>query len=427
MTTTPTFLRPKRLAEFLMVAGHAGQTEVLDRPVVSHFRIDNMADARRVLSRATPDERRRRGATFLDGLEYRSRLPQGMHDRGEAHVYADGLEDTERDSRGHRNHFPIYVRTYSVVEHVVAAGDVWDVTVGPEEWGVDEREEFYNIVNVGRLVLGDGASVVVQGNAWTLICQELTCGAPAAADYHIGVLGTRHGFGGRRGARDGGDGAPGAGGPPGRHGLPPRYGSSLLGRVATAPVDPAALDGTAGGVGEPGTNGEAGLNGGACRIAEITVRALRTEHGMVVGAIAGDGGDGGNGGAGGPGGAGGDGVAAIRTVDGPVGPGAGGRGGDGGDGGRGGRAGHSGIASNVFVTVPDDCTSQVRLFARAGRSGTPGRGGPGGRPGPDGLSGAAGPGSPAGRAGSAGNDGRAGRVMPAAKMYLNSEWLASDA
>ena len=414
MTTTATFLPPDRLTEFLTVAGHAGQTTVLTTPEVSYFRIATIAEARRVLSRATPDERRRRGATFLDGLEYRSRLPQGMHDRGEAHLYADGIEDTERDWRGHRNHFPIYVRMYSAAEHVVPAGEVWDVTVGPEEWGVDEREEFYNIVNVGRLVLGDGASVVARGNAWTLICQELVCGTPAPAGYHIGVLGTRHGFGGRRGAFDGRDGTPGAGGAPGRAGLPPPYGSSLFGPVATTPIDPATLDGTAGGAGAPGTHGEAGLNGGACRLAEITIRALRTENTLVVGAVAGDGGDGGNGGPGGPGGAGGTGAAAIRTLDGRLGPGTGGRGGAGGDGGRGGRAGHSGITSNVFVTVPDDRTGQVRLFARAGRPGVPGRGGPGGH---------SGAGSPAGPAGADGNDGRAGRVMPAAKMYLNSELL----
>jgi hypothetical protein len=433
MTYPSATLNDSPLEEFLLIARHAGQdsTALLNpEPTISYFRIENMADSRRILSRATHEERKKRSETFLDGLEYRSRIGQGMHDRGEAHAFANHVEEAERDFGGHRSHFPIFVRTMSVREKTVPPGEAWDITVTPREWGVDEREELYNIVNLGRLILKENASVAVRGNALTFTCQELICEGNSAQEYDIGVLGTSHGFGYRRGAFDGERGADGKDGSRGKDGVSPQFGNNFLGKTIPPFFDPASMDGKPGGEGDPGSDGAAGLNGGACRIAEINIRAIRSTRPIFVGAISGNGGNGGDGGDGGNGGDGADGVGAVRTIDGIVGPGTGGKGGSGGKGGNGGRAGHGGISSNVFVNVEAVSVHLIRLFARAGRPGQPGKGGRAGTFGKGGHWGAPLSDLPGGQLrragdgvrGSEGRDGRPGRCMPAAKMYLNSEW-----
>ena len=102
--------------EFLSIAEDAGQQVDLllkNGECITYYRIETMFEARRILSQATLEDRKKRSETFLDGLEYRSRIPQGMHDRGEAYVFADHSLETEKDQVGHRNHLPIYVRTWS--------------------------------------------------------------------------------------------------------------------------------------------------------------------------------------------------------------------------------------------------------------------------------------------------------------------------
>ena len=76
----------------MSIAKDAGQEVDLllqDGECITYYRIDTMPEARRIFSQATLEERKKRSETFLDGLEYRSRIPQGMHDRGEAYVFAD--------------------------------------------------------------------------------------------------------------------------------------------------------------------------------------------------------------------------------------------------------------------------------------------------------------------------------------------------
>ena len=65
--------------EFLSIAKDAGQEVDLllqDGECITYYRIDTMPEARRILSQATLEERKKRSETFLDGLEYRSRIPQ---------------------------------------------------------------------------------------------------------------------------------------------------------------------------------------------------------------------------------------------------------------------------------------------------------------------------------------------------------------
>ncbi len=406
--------------EFYEIAAYAGQDADKLRSgetLVTYFRIGTMEEARQILSRATDEERKKRGTTFLDGLGYRSRIPQGMHDRGEAYVFADHPPETEKDSRGHRNHLPIYVRMLSVAEKTVRENEVWDVTLSPSEWSADQREEMYNIVNVGRLILETNAAVVVRGNAFCLTCQELVKTDISGQAYDIGILGTPHGFGFRSGAFDGRNGNSGTNGISGASGIEPSLGANFLGRVPPPDFRPESLDGQAGTQGEDGRNGEDGLNGGACRIAELNIRTLKAPGSLTVGAIPGDGGNGGDGGHGGSGGQGGNGIGSIKTVEGILGPGKAGAGGDGGRGGRGGRAGHSGISSNVFIHVPDQYADRIVAFSRPGRPGIPGKGGLGGSEGKGGLDEllTAHDGAP----GKNGTEGREGKTMPKAKMYLN--------
>lgn len=46
--------------------------------------VHTLSETRELISRASDIDRRLRGKTFFEGLEYRSRLGQGIHDRCEA-------------------------------------------------------------------------------------------------------------------------------------------------------------------------------------------------------------------------------------------------------------------------------------------------------------------------------------------------------
>jgi len=416
--------------EFLSIAADANQDTDNFRggeSQMTYFRIDTLQEAKKILSQATLEERIKRSETFLDGLEYRSRISQGMHDRGEAYVFANHPLETEKDDGGHRNHLPIYVRTFSIPEKTVAEGEIWDITMHPEEWGVDEKEEMYNIVNIGKLNLEKNAIVIVRGNALILTCQELIKKVASINEFDIGILGTPHGFGFRKGDIDGCHGCAGKNGFTGDHGKEPAFGANFLGKVLHPTFDPESLHGTSGEDGRQGGDGEDGLNGGACRIAEINIRSLVGTIPLVIGAISGNGGNGGQGGNGGNGGNGGIGVDSVKTFNKTFGPGRGGPGGNGGNGGHGGKAGHNGISSNVFVNIPKQSIGYVQCFSRAGTPGIPGKGGLPGSGGTGGLSGRnldsqREEEAKSGKNGLPGRDGKEGRNMPKAKIYINNEF-----
>ncbi len=70
-----------------------GRPLLQDGECITYYRIDTMPEARRILSQATLEEKR--SETFLDGLEYRSRIPQECM-IGRAYVFADHPLEAER-------------------------------------------------------------------------------------------------------------------------------------------------------------------------------------------------------------------------------------------------------------------------------------------------------------------------------------------
>ena len=83
----------------------------------------------RELCQVSVAERRVRQAVFFHpAIEVGSRLGQGVHDRCEAFVFADGTAD-EADRARLAMHLPFPARMLSVLYRRVAAGEVWDLTV----------------------------------------------------------------------------------------------------------------------------------------------------------------------------------------------------------------------------------------------------------------------------------------------------------
>ncbi|HUB77127.1 MAG TPA: hypothetical protein VL977_08715 [Solirubrobacteraceae bacterium] len=402
-----------RMCELL---GHDAGRVRAGETVCTYLEIPTPAAARRVLSRASAEQRQRRSATFFDAIAPRQHLSQGMHDRGEAHVFAD-TELCEIDRAGLDRHFPIHVKALSALELVVPAGETFDVSVRGERWGLDHLEELYVVANLGQLVLEDRASLVMRGNVFSLVCQRFARrGQPPGFD--IGILPTPFPVDGRLGPFDGRSGARGHRGRPGRDGTAPAR-ATLLGVLAPGASRPA--DATAGEDGGRGGDGERGRAGGMAKLAELTVRDVASP--LVVLARGGRGGDGGDGGPGGDGGRGGSAAEPHRSLDGALVGARGAPGGDGGDGGTGGDGGKAGIASNVYVTVPPEQADRVRVRSIPGEPGSGGRGGRPGTAGADGStpSAATGP-AAAGRRGVAG---RPGKLRAGPAMFVNDE-LADD-
>ncbi len=378
------------------------------------------------LCAATPDQRRRRQAVYFGpSIAIRRAIGQGVHDRTESVVFADGQIDSVDEARA-MMHFPFPTRIMSVRHRDVGPGECWDLSVRDEHWGIDYRDDILNVVNIGSLRLAPGATVTVRGNLLILIVQRIICAGPCQlmilpvpfpVDRRVGPLDGPSGTAGR----DGTDGQDGVAAPT----EPTWLGSDWL----TGPVIPGACDGRDGGDGSDGTDGGRGRNGGPSKIAEITIGELTGQLTLV--ATAGRGGDGGIGGDGGHGGNGGSGADGQRTMQGVLPPGRGGAGRRAGDGGHGGRGGDGGISSNVFVSLPPEQEGWLRVLRHpspGGRGSSGGAGGTGGRAGRPGTP-AALPGgpvpeghadpSPSGRDGARGRDGIAGRSRPAPPVFVN--------
>jgi hypothetical protein len=400
-----------------------GGAELVSYPIVPSVA------AVRALPAATPGQRRLRQQVFFNPvIELRRSIGQGVHDRLEAAVFADGTVDPADQARtGY--HFPFPTRILSVRHRDVRSGESWDLSVRGEHWGLDDRDDIMNVVNVGSLRLEPGAAVLVRGNLLVLIIQWLICEPAELGGYQLAILptpfsvdsdtGPLHGPGGAAG-RDGTDGTDGDGAPTAQ---------TWLGARLLRPVAPGAADGTDGGEATAGGDGAKGRTGGASKLAEITIGELAGS--LTILATAGRGGDGGAGGVGGRAGGGGHGAPGQRTMQGILSPGRGGDGGGDGDGGRGGRGGHGGIASNVFVSLPPGQAGQVRVLAHPSGGG---RGGPGSLGGDGGQAGRGGahapePGAadvsrppPHGRPGLPGANGlpgRDGRARPAPPVFVN--------
>jgi hypothetical protein len=361
---------------------------------------------------------------FHPGIAVRSRLGQGVHDRCEAHLFAEGTVE-DADLRRLASHLPFPVRMLSILSRHVGAAEVWDLTVDRRGMDVDERDDMLNVVNIGELVISPGGRVIVQGDLWVLGCQHLVHRRSTEVDgYQLGVLPTARSLDRRSGPLHGRPGRPGSDGGAGRQGLRPAGVPTMIGFVLDEPVAD-KLNGADGAPGAPGDDGESGRNGGAAKTAEITIGRLTGA--LTLLAAGGRGGNGGTGGHGGHGGDGGDAVAGFRTPHGTVPAGCPGRGGRGGDGGAGGHGGNGGISSNVFVTLPEASVHQLQVRAIAGAGGA---GGAGGRPGCGGEGGLAieAPNASAedGAPGAPGKTGRNGRSRPAPMVFLNGRALATQ-
>src|ERR1044072_8169467 len=399
--------------------------------LLTYLTIPTIEQAREVLSRAGRHARELRGKTFFDAIRTRQRLGQGRHDRGEAATFAD-LELTPEDEYGLRKHLPVHVQAISVCNHTIRENEVFDVSVRGHVWELNDYEELYVILNVGTLILEPGASLVVRGNVFSLLCQRLARSAPRPEPrdpnteaFDIGILPTPFSVDFKSGSLNGADGRRGYDGHSGADGKGVECCGSVFGPIVSH-ESLTSRDGAPGGPGGHGAAGSPGRNGGMCKLAELTIRYADAKGQPFIvfsqpgrGGSCGRGGDGGDGGHGGSGGPGG------RSLRGPIFNGAGGNGGEGGDGGNGGGGGHGGIASNIYVTVPPEQEDQIICISRPSEFGDGGVGGTGGRGGAAGLAAQGGMPEPtvsdatAGGAGTGGKPGRRGRGRAGPAMFLN--------
>ena len=309
----------------------------------------------------------------------RQRLPLGIHDRAEEYIFADGhirAEDMPAISR----HLPFHLHVLRYERLHVCADEELDLSACADWWpDLHFREERYVYVHINKLTVEPGAELAVYGNLLVFCCDEIivekgASGTAAEADFdlQLSIRGTRHaGFSNTRrlAARTG------------QHGTDGQHTAQPVRPVAMpsifGPVNPMQSDHSRsqtndrlsafehrGEDGKDGGNGGPGTNGGMAMLADIRLGRLTNfrKNGFRIFARAGDGGRGGDGGNGGDGG------------DGPV-PGRGGNGGHGGPGGNG------GLASNIFIQVPQTCRHLVQADA------VPSAGGPGGTGGRKGKSG----------------------------------------
>lgn len=398
--------------------------------VIKFILPESPQEVRRLFSVATPNQRKERQKSFYTpGLAIRARLGQGIHDRGEAFVFAEEpIHDS--DQQGLNNHFPAHGKTLSILRKTVAANEVWDVTVSADIWGIDESEELYTTVNVGELILEPGAKVIVRGNVFSLLCQKLIYKGVLSEndeDYQIGILPTPFSLDMRKGPENGNDGAHGFHGRNGKKGINYQVQSTLIGLQISDNVDTQKMNGTDGAEGYHGQPGGNGRNGGMSKIAEITLRSI--EGKIKVFSQAGKGGNGGHGGNGGNGGHGGDGSNGYKLISGILEGGSPGNGGNGGNAGAGGNGANGGLSSNIYINVSDQHLTQIKATSLPSTSG---KAGLAGQPGATGTSGLLGQ-SPLpqrnqvknGHNGAIAKNGRSGKSRHASAFFLNENRVTS--
>ena len=425
-------LKHEQLQEFYACAGKFGHDIAALRAgeeMCSYITIPTLQEAGRILTHLNEEQRKARAANFFNtAVAARRRLGQGVHDRGEASVIT-GSDLSEHDLQGLSNHLPLRAKVVSVLHKTVRAGEVWDISVRGEVWGLDDREELYVGLNIGTLVLEPGACVAVQGNVLSLLCQKVVAIAPAntAHSYweqpHIAILPTPFSVDFSEGPLNGEPGQAGENGENGLDGKPLRLAQSLLGKRLQQPLHEADLDGIPGTDGGPGQAGTKGRNGGMSKLADVILRSV--EGLLLIFGKAGQGGAGGHGGQGGVGGYGGNGTAGAKIVAGLITGGQGGVGGNGGSGGNGGNGGNGGIASNIFLIVPPGDEAKIKGLALPSEPGSGGNGGKGGLGGNGGRGGDGpdaqhgGVSGSSGQTGAPGLPGRPGRGRPAPAIFLN--------
>lgn len=414
------------LAEFEAItaaAGHDISKLEAGNIATAWLRVGDIHTLRRWMSHADETARRKRLQCF-DDFGGRVRLWQGVHDRGEAYVFAGKPLDA-RDVERMEEHFPARLKVVSARSIELAAGAIFDISARAEDWDVGTREELYTLLNIGSLTLGPGARVVVRGNVFSMVVQHLNVLASVPGEigvdsHHVGIFPTPHPVDSRlSGPLHGPAGINGRDGQPGRDGHSLNLRASIFGPAATGTIPADECNGSDGGSGTNGGDGRRGRTGGMCKSAEITIRSFAaTSHRLTVFCQAGQGGRGGAGGKGGDGGRGGNaGRGGANIHDSRF--GTAGAGGNGGNGGRGGNGGNGGISSNVFISCPPRQAHLVEAKAVESRGGSAGSGGAGGCGGMPGKDITAPPGAAPGLRGQSGTAGLAGRTRSKAPIYIN--------
>jgi hypothetical protein len=411
--------------EFLKVAGLLGHDKnrlMQGEEIITYIRIPTITQAASILSRANFLQRAKRAETFFDEIRGRARMGQGIHDRGEAVVFAYG-QPLVSDTHGLERHFPLRVKAISIKEKRIKAGECFDVSTRGSDWGIDHMEELYCIVNIHTLILEPGASIVVRGNVFSMVCQHIIkLGSDEVDKYDIGILPTPYAF-----HSDGSGNMNGADGKNGQKGNDAAVVKDVETKVTFFGAlyygeQTKAVSGERGEDGEDGQKGEDGKAGGATKLAEITIRDIDAKRGkLCIYAKAGDGGNGGHGGNGGDAGNGSNGQNGYQTLKEWINQGQGGDGGNGGNGGNGGHGGNGGIASNVYICVEKEQKDSVKIIAEKGFGGLPGKGGMGGRAG---LPGNGNPSGKEGHNGANGITGRKGHNRMAPPVFLNEVKLS---
>lgn len=401
--------------------------------IITYQQIPSLEAGRVILSRASMAVRQRKSKVFYQGIETRQRLFQGMHDRGEEFIYADG-EIVEADKQNIASHLPLHAKLISVKIKRIKANEIWDLTTHPDIWGFGAREELYVAVNVEKLILAPNAKVIIKGNVLSFSCQEIVreqiVGGESIIDFDIGILPTPTSVDTKHGQHDGIDGESVKDGINGADGQTPKVQTGMFGPTIISDADfEGQQHGIAGTAGEAGNRGNDGRIGGMVKQAEIFIGRLTNfeANSLKIFSKPGDGGNAGNGSNGGNAGNGGNGGDGIETVNQTIQPGRGGDAGNGGNGGRGGNGGNGGIASNMFVEVPPILISLITTISLPSEGGIAGKGGQGGEAGVAGIGGIQqntlsafkAPDGKVGENGKDGKDGKHGRERAGANIFVN--------
>ncbi len=395
--------------EFLLVAKRFGITEATletEKTILMKTGGKTVQDIREKVSMATDEMRTVRAATFFDNIKARLKLGQGIHDRLEAYVFAEG-DFSGYDIEGMNRHVPIPIMFRCARNIIVEADHCLDLTADASDWDRGKGDDLISMLNVETLILEKGARVCVRGNLFVFVCQRLINNGGS-----IDILPTDFSYDkSYNGVMDGQDGMSGndaiaVDDSPQIHMDPTIFGEFYNGSIR------GVINGSDGKDGEDGTNGARGFCGGALKIAEINIREITGANPLPIHIIGGKGGNGGNGGNGGDGADGGCGGDAYRTPYESFPAGRGGNGGNGGSGGNGGNGGGGGISSNVYIEVPDTQLVDVTVIpGEGGAGGKAGLGGAHGRGGnPDGVDGVS---------GKDGKNGNPGHKRQAAAVFVN--------
>lgn len=420
----PIGARQLPFAEFEAIAAAAGHdiSELEAGNIATTWlRVSDIHTLRSWMSHADETARRKRLQSF-DSFGGRARLWQGVHDRGEAYIFAGRPLDV-RDVERMADHFPARLKVVSARSIELAAGAVFDISARAEDWDVGTREELYTLLNIGSLTLGPGARVVVRGNVFSMVVQRLNVlaslpGEIGVGSHYVGIFPTPHPVDSRMsGPLDGPSGTNGSEGQRGRDGHSLNLRASIFGPATAGTIPADECSGSDGGSGTNGGDGRRGRTGGMCKSTEITIRSFAdASHRLTVFCQAGQGGRGGAGGKGGDGGRGGNaGRGGASFHDSQF--GTAGAGGNGGNGGRGGNGGNGGISSNVFISCPPHQAHLVEVKAVESQGGMAGRGGAGGHGGMPGKNATAE--AAPGIRGQSGTAGLAGRSRSKAPIYIN--------